>query len=578
MTKYEIIYYTDLNTEVENSEQSNQESSTLHNPFPANIGISGHSYRGAEKTVDGVVVDSLTPIGLNLVKDITIIEDSTNRLQNARQYQRLNPNKKILHEKRVEITELAYKKLSDNAALLEPYLTTSKDHPKAVPHELVGGEFNTISHNCNHWMNSEHRLADLEGTFTYYYSTQEFADTPGIIHTGVGLFRDKKQFVPGDKERTVVTDLSMEDFAAEQNLPLSRIKKKKLVKLPEPDGLMLQPKEKNAYVIAPNPKLVASAASEDEQINENFAQLAVTEDKGLDLEKKWKKYDEEDEEELYLKELDWGNDWLEESRLELDNERESKVKSIIEAALQAFKEKFESMRNKFKAKYFNDLMKSMLEASASAESGKAEDESEEQSIHQKNKQEIEALRAQLQSSYESDKSAIGERIKGEVNAFFQQKKAEFAIICAAAEAKGGFADAGPLNAEITAFKNKKDAEAQAENKAVYEKVQSQLKSFIAAKEAEAEKQCNEIKSSREQKLKTAESKIHEIEDNAKDKEKAQLAECDRKIRDIQEDTGLIERLKEVIGNSGDAEALINKELNVFLQGAASDFGVDAEIL
>ena len=40
-------------------------------------------------------------------------------------------------------------------------------------------------------------------------------------------------------------------------------------------------------------------------------------------------------------------------------------------------------------------------------------------------------------------------------------------------------------------------------------------------------------------------------------------------------TSLIDRLKEVVGNSGDAEAIINEELNVVLQGAASDFGVDA---
>ena len=50
------------------------------------------------------------------------------------------------------------------------------------------------------------------------------------------------------------------------------------------------------------------------------------------------------------------------------------------------------------------------------------------------------------------------------------------------------------------------------------------------------------------------------------------------MRDIQKDTGLIERLKEVLGNSGDAEAVINEELNVVLQGAASDFGVDAVTL
>ena len=74
-------------------------------------------------------------------------------------------------------------------------------------------------------------------------------------------------------------------------------------------------------------------------------------------------------------------------------------------------------------------------------------------------------------------------------------------------------------------------------------------------------------------------KIKEIAEAAQTKQTAQVEKCNRKIKDIQEDTtGLIERLKEVVGNSGDAEAVINQELNVFLQGAASDFGVDAEIL
>ena len=452
-------------------------------------------------------------------------KDEAESIELAKEYQEQHPNEKVFYVIEFDLTKEEYEGAWNVMKKFEPYVG------EEIPKEVLGGMYIILGNNCADLSNTVYRGTGLPGNFTYQMTTQQLDKAPGAVAWYV------KTFGVGDKPHKVPSDLSLEEFAAEWRIPVSSLsvaKNNGPVVKPNPSVLSTQPK--HVYTIAPNPKLVASPASEEEQINENFAQLAVTEE-----------------------------------------ERESKVKSIIEAAIRAFKEKFEAIRDKFNDKYLENLIKSMLEARTSAESGKAEDETEEQSIHQKNKQEIEALRTQLQSSYESDKSAIQGRMQGEINAFCQQKKAEFAIICAAVEAEGGRADAGPLNAEIIAFQNKKTDEAQAENKALYEKVQSQLKSFIAAKEAEAEKQCNEIKSSREQKLKSTESKIHEIEDTAKNKEKAQEEKCDRKIKDIQEDTSLIERLKEVVGNSGDAsaEAIINEELNVVLQGAASDFGVDA---
>jgi uncharacterized protein YicC (UPF0701 family) len=134
------------------------------------------------------------------------------------------------------------------------------------------------------------------------------------------------------------------------------------------------------------------------------------------------------------------------------------------------------------------------------------------------------------------------------------------------------------NAELSTFKAQKIAEMEAEQQGLLAQTQNQLKSFIASKEAEAEQKCNALKSSIEQRLKSTESKIKQIAEAAQTKQEAQVAECNRKIKDIKEDTGLIERLKEVVGNSGDAEGLINEELNVVLQGVASDFGVDAVTL
>ena len=278
-----------------------------------------------------------------------------------------------------------------------------------------------------------------------------------------------------------------------------------------------------------------------------------------------------------------------------ETEKTSKVKSIIEAALKAFKEKFEAIRDKFTKKLKDDIEKTAKDASDSQQNGQAEYDAKAQAIHQQKAQEIEAMRGQLQSLYESQVAEIAERKKGEIDAFFQQGQAECDAVFAA---RSGAASNQPSsssglalsyvvsnsdvvaqkNAELSTFKAQKSAEMEAEQQALLAQTQNQLNSFRASKEAEAAQQCNALKSSIEQRLKSTESKVREIAEAAQTKDKAQVAECNRKIRDIQEDTGLIERLKEVIGNSGDVEALINEELNVVLQGAASDFGVDAEIL
>ena len=73
--------------------------------------------------------------------------------------------------------------------------------------------------------------------------------------------------------------------------------------------------------------------------------------------------------------------------------------------------------------------------------------------------------------------------------------------------------------------------------------------------------------------------IKELVEAAAGKEKTQVDEFNRKVTDISENTSFLERLKDAVISSGDAsaEALINDEINLFLQGAASDFEVDAEI-
>ena len=287
--------------------------------------------------------------------------------------------------------------------------------------------------------------------------------------------------------------------------------------------------------------------------------------------------------------------WKKAHDIGMEIAKTSKVKSIIEAALKAFKEKFEAIRDKFTKKLKDDIEKSAKDASDSQQNGQAEYDAKAQAIHQQKAQEIGAMKEQLQSTYNSQASEIAQRKKGEIDAFFQQGQAECDAVFAA---RSGAASNQPStsglalsyvvsnsdvvaqkNSELSTFKAQKIAEMEAEQQALLAQTHNQLKSFIASKEAEAAQQCNALKSSIEQRLKsTQESKIKQIAEAATNKEKAQVAECNRKVKDIQENTDLIERLKEVVGNSGDAEAVINEELNVVLQGAASDFGVDAVTL
>jgi hypothetical protein len=557
-TKYEIIYYTDMYLDSEEIKGAKGELVTkISIPIYSESGITGHVYRAAVKTVDGVEVDNLEPIGINKRKNdagvtFTIIEESTARLERAKDYQKNHPDEKVIHEQRVQISEEGFYAVKANHDILRQYFTTPAMDTadiKPVPLELIGGkELGVFQDNCGHWVNSENKRALLEGSYLYNYTEKDISNAPGWIHKGIGFFKNKQQFVSGDKERTELSNLSLEEFAKANNLPVDRIRKKELVKLPEIGGLMLQTEEKNAYVIAPNPALVASAASEEAQIDEHFAQLAVTED-----------------------------------------ERESKVKSIIAAVLKAFKEKFEAILDKFKNKFKDDVEQSNKEIIGLQQDGKAD----VAAITQQTNQEIKDIVQQLQSSLDMQVSSLSADVKAACDEFGQQKVSENEVELAMAKKLclndnstnvstfGGstIIDLSHIgqkkNAEIEAFNAQKLSEYNQEKQALEAQLMNQKNSLVTAKKSEASGKLIELKSSIQQRLESKSSDTKAMMETAKGKAKDQKEKCDRKIQDIQEDASLIERLKEVVGNSGDAEAVINEELNVFLQGAASDFGVDA---
>jgi len=413
-----------------------------------------------------------------------------------------------------------------------------------------------LGNNCADLTNTVYRGTGLPGNFTDQMTTPQLDKIPGAVELYVKTLGG---FGIGDKSRTVLGK-SVKDVAEKYNVPESRVSQREAIQgIPDADLTIEQDAANQfTFVIAPNPELKASAASGEAQINENFAQLAVTEDDIPEL------------------------------------ESESKVKSIIEAAIRAFKEKFEAIHDKFTKKSKDDIEKTDKEATELQQACKAKFTDNFQAIKEQTNQKIIATAKQLQSSLEAEVASLLQRMEADCDAFYQQKLLENEVELAQAKQRAGISSTndciydgpGPRiidlsyigqqkNSEIEAFNANRLSQYSTEKKALEKQFLNQKDSLVASIKSEASEKVRELKSSIEQKLQLKSSDKKEMKESVEKKEKAQEEKCDRKIKEIQEDTGLIERLKELVGNSGDAEAVVNEELNVFLQGVASDFGVDA---
>ena len=465
------------------------------------------------------------------------------RLELAREWDALYPDDQASYTKKAPFTDEEVLKVYN-------FVEAKQKNP---------GTYHLQSSNCVHEIQEAYQSTGRQGRFTEIYTSEELDKQPGLTMSGIGRLWMEGPFPSSDKPYKVLSDLSLEDFSAKWKIPVNRLSvTENTDPAVKPNSLVLSNQPKYVYTINPNPLLVASAASEVTQIDEHLAQLAVTEDEG-----------------------------------------ESKVKSIIAAALQAFKEKFESIRDKFKNKVKDDVEKIDKEASED----KDEHAAKVKAIEEQKNQKITDIKQQLQASLDSQVDSVLERNKAslnsEVNSLFERKTGEAEAMVSASsifflsELDTGSVTQAEMNAMINAIRERtqseidsgidairdqKQSEFDSEKKEIQERVINELRSSVASINSGTSEKLKELQSSMEQKLQLKSSDKKKMEENAERKEKAQVEEYDRKIRDIQEGTGLIERLKEVVANSGDAEALINEELNVVLQGAASDFGVDAEIL
>ena len=520
------------------------------NPLKSALGASvGHSivalYDGTTERARGLYPNNKYKNEAKSIKD-------------AKEYQEEHPNEKVFYVIEFDITKEQYEGAWNVMKKFEPYVG------KNIPKEVLDGMYIILGNNCADFTNTVYRGTGLPGNFTDQMTTPQLDKIPGAVELYVKTLGG---FGIGDKSRTVLGK-SVKEVAEKYNVPESRVSQREAIQgIPDADLAIEQDAANQfSFVIAPNPKLVASAASQEFlstlmalSLHPSFLKQ-VEERNVMDSEDAWRKA---------------GDAAIQAAMARIEEtEKTSKVKSIIEAALKAFKEKFEAIRDKFTKKLKDDIEKTAKDASDSQQNGQAEYDAKAQAIHQQKAQEIEAMRGQLQSSYESQVAAIAERKKGEIDAFFQQGQAECDAVFAARSGAASNQPSSSLltlsyvvsnsdvvaqkNAELSTFKAQKSAEMEAEQQALLAQTQNQLSSFIASKEAEAAQQCNALKSSIEQRLKSKESKIKEIAEAAQTKQTAQVEKCNRKIKDIQEDTtGLIERLKEVVGNSGDAEAVIN---------------------
>ena len=470
------------------------------------------------------------------------------RLELARKWDALYPDNPASYTKKAPFTDEEVLKVYN-------FVEAKQKNPET---------YHLQSSNCVHEIQEAYQSTGRQGRFTEIYTSEELDKQPGLTMSGIGRLWMEGPFPSSDKPYKVLSDLSLEDFSAKWKIPVNHLSvTENTDPAVKPNSLVLSNQPKYVYTINPNPLLVASAASEVTQIDEHLAQLAVTEDEG-----------------------------------------ESKVKSIIAAALQAFKEKFEAIRDKFKNKVKDDVEKFDKEASED----KDEHAAKVKAIEEQKNQKITDIKQQLQASLDSQVDSVLERNKAslnsEVNSLFERKTGEAEAMVSASsifflsdfflsELDTGSVTQAEMNAMINAIRERtqseidsgidairdqKQSEFDSEKKEIQERVINELRSSVASINSGTSEKLKELQSSMEQKLQLKSSDKKKMEENAERKEKAQVEEYDRKIRDIQEGTGLIERLKEVVANSGDAEALINEELNVVLQGAASDFGVDAEIL
>lgn len=162
------------------------------------------------------------------------------RLELAREYERQNPNDKVLHSKTIEITEEQYLK---GVILLDEY---KQYLGQEIPSEIYG----LFGNNCTHFVNHVYRSIGLEGDYTRNYRESELNKiNTKLTNTYKAVFG----LHPGDKPLTVV-GFSKEEVATKYNVDIAKVTRKEPIQgIPDMDAVMMQEiADQISFVIEPN--------------------------------------------------------------------------------------------------------------------------------------------------------------------------------------------------------------------------------------------------------------------------------------------------------------------------------------
>jgi hypothetical protein len=220
--------------------------------------------------------DEDTKNSINTLKSLIVKSegeyvDDTKRLELAREWDALYPDDPASHIKKIPFTDEEVLKAYDVA---EERLKNP-------------GTYHLQSSNCVHEVQEVYQGSGRRGSFTDEYTSEELAQKmPGLTMSGIGRAFMAGSFFPGDKPLTVL-GTSVQEVAKKYDVDESRVsQREEITGVPYDLAIEQEAANQFTYVIGPNPLLVASAASEEEQkisIAKNTQSAETNDDENIGL-------------------------------------------------------------------------------------------------------------------------------------------------------------------------------------------------------------------------------------------------------------------------------------------------------
>ena len=215
--------------------------------------------------------NSINTLKSLIVKSEGEYRNDAKRLELARKWNAQNPDDPASYTKRIPFT-------------YEEVLKVYNHVEKKLKNP---GTYDLQSSNCVHEVQEVYQGV-RQGSFTDHYTSEELAQKmPGLTMSVTGRNWMEGPFPASDKPHQVLSDLSLEAFAKKYKIPVDRLSvTENTGPVVKPNGLVLSNPPKYVYTINPNPKLVASASSEEEQrisIAQNTQHAETNDDENIGL-------------------------------------------------------------------------------------------------------------------------------------------------------------------------------------------------------------------------------------------------------------------------------------------------------